>query len=68
MTLQQLLEGAKIFAKYSKGVEGTHGVGAEHDQLWLFPLEVIMTEEDESKLEALGYFPDADAGYWSHFT
>jgi len=63
MTNGKFSEGVAILAKYAE--PGGRDVCARHDQLWFHHGDV--SEEDERRLVALGWFRDDDDA-WSCFT
>jgi len=62
-TINQVLEGLKIFAKYG-GDE--YLVAAEHDVIFAGPWEPL-SEEDNKRLEELGWHFDEYADSWAKF-
>lgn len=61
-TIQKVMEGLQILAKYDAGGE----MAAEHDIIYAGNAEV--SEEDAKKLEELGWHKDGEYDCWARFT
>lgn len=74
MKLSSLIEGLKTLQPYYEDADGYH-IGAEHDQVYVYPTARALTPEDVQKMRDLGWFQpeQADEEYnaeesWSAFT
>lgn len=57
MNLGSFITGAEIIRKYYSARDGYH-LAAEHDQIYLYPTDHPMTEEDVFAVKELGWFQD----------
>ena len=53
--MKQLIEALQIFLKYSKAEFPT---GCEHDELYVYVDPSLVSDEDKTKLEELGFYPN----------
>ena len=59
-------EGLDILSAYVSGE--SYSMAAEHDQIYFGPDDVgNVAAEDATRLKALGWFVDEDAGRWSAY-
>lgn len=74
MNLGSFVAGVEIIRKYYSARDGYH-LAAEHDQIYLYPTDHPMSEEDVAAVRDLGWFQDDasdsdvydPAGGWSCF-
>ena len=61
MTLTEIVEGLLILKPY---YNKEYVVGAEHDEIFTYPTDRPLPEDDVKKLEALGWFqPKSESHY-----
>ena len=61
--MNDLIEALQIFAKYMEGVD--FPTTTAHDTLYVCVNEELVSKEDETRLEELGFFPADEGGYMS---
>lgn len=61
MNLQRFMEGIDILKDYYDDTSGYH-LGAEHDQIYLYPTDRPIVEADLQRLTDLGWFQDEVPG------
>lgn len=74
MRLNEFIEGLTIFSRYYDKPEGHH-IAAEHDQVYVYATNKPLSEDDEKRVRALGWFqpdheeedPYAPEDRWSAF-
>ena len=68
MTFAQWIESLQIFAKYSaKGLDGFANISAEHDEIFMGPDPEEVSEEDNARLEELGWMESSYGGSYHRF-
>ena len=61
-TLRNLIDGIAIIAKYRHDGLDSHGIQAEHDEIYCGPDdEAVVSPEDIAKLEELGWHDDRES-------
>ena len=58
MTLNNLIEGLKIFKKYYEKEGDNYCISAEHDVFYVYKTDKPITEEDFNKLIDLGWIQE----------
>ena len=66
-SVNEIVKGLQILAKYSTDGEEGHLGGADHDIIYGPPMSKDVSPEDATELEALGWHLDLDYGQWAHF-
>lgn len=56
-----IIEGLNIFAKYYTKPDG-YNVGAEHDVIYAYATDNVISEEDLNRLVELGWHQEVDTG------
>lgn len=57
MNLHEFRRGLDVFSMYYADAEGYH-LAAEHDQIYLYPSDSPMSEDDVATVKALGWFQE----------
>lgn len=69
MTYKEFIECIEIFAKYSKeGLDSYAAISAEHDEFWMGVDPEKVSEEDNKRLEELGWIESWEGGAYHRFT
>lgn len=62
--LDAVMEALAIFRKYGNPIAPLH---CEHDTLYVMIQSDVVSEEDKTTLEELGFFPESDFGVFASF-
>lgn len=59
MKLKEVIEGFQIASKYFKDSGDGYYLDASHDRIYLYPLDLPMSEEDIKRMVELGFFQES---------